>query len=153
MNVITEYNTAKKKKGNVTYGSLHAGRWVFRASDKNGAYEKIIRLSGGLPVAERIASIISAAWLRTANSKLSAPARIDAKARRMIDQLCEVRTLKDWDGEPEWWHNVTGEAPAVKMIFVNRSRITPPAPVSPEDLGLPVLDMAPVAAVAELIPA
>ena len=123
MNVIKEYNTAKKKKGNVCFGSIRGGAWVFRCSDKeSGSLEKIIRLrGGGLEVAERIALIISKSWLRTAGKNLEAPSRLDRTARRMIGTLVQLRTLKDWTGEPEWWSTAGPEG--VKQVYINQQPV------------------------------
>ncbi len=134
MNVIKEYNTAKKKKGNVCYGALGGGRWVFRISDKeSGAIEKIIRFSGGAEVAEKIAESISKSWLRTAGKKHEASARIDGRCRRQIDHLRALRTISDWTDEPEWWHNDSNDEPAVKMVYVNQQ---PVAGISAEDIAV-----------------
>lgn len=143
MNVIKEYNTAKKKKGNVTFGAAAGGRWNFRASDKeSGAWTKIMKVRGGAPIAAKIAEVISKSWLRTAGKKLDSAARLDAAARRAIDNLCQLRTLKDWDGETEWWTNalVAGQE-AVKIIYVNQQKPTAPAGISPEDLGVPAMEV------------
>lgn len=133
MNVIKEYNTAKKKKGNVSFGAAHGARWIFRAADKeSGAWEKIMKVRGGRDVAERVADVISKSWLRTAGKGLKSFERIDGKARRQIDVLCQVRTLKDYDGNPEWWSNEvpqTGQE-TVKMVSPQPA----PAPFSVEDL-------------------
>jgi hypothetical protein len=137
MNVIKEYNTAKKKKGNVSFGSVHAGRWVFRCSDKeSGSLEKILRVPGGVEVATKIATAISKSWLRTAGKKLASPSRLDAACRNAIDKLCKIRTLKDWDGETEWWTNAISEG--TKMIYVNRKPVVAAEGISAEDIAAPV---------------
>lgn len=148
MNVIKEYNTKKKQKGNVCYGSVHAGAWVFRCSDKeSGAFEKIIRLRGGLEVAEKIALIISKSWLRTAGKKLEASARLDRNARRQIDALCQIRTLKDWKGEPEWWNTAGPES--VKQVYINQRPVVAAEGISEADLAVEMV----IAQQAELVPA
>lgn len=129
MNVIKEYNTAKKRKGNVCFGSIHAGAWVFRCSDKeSGSFEKIIRIRGGIEMAEKIALVISKSWLRTAGKKLNAPSRLDGTARRAIDNLCHLRTLKDWKDEPEWWANAIDES--VKQVYFHRQPTARPVVAS-----------------------
>lgn len=142
MNVIKEYNTAKKKKGNVAFGATGGARWNFRISDKeSGAWTKIMRVSGGFEIAAKVADVISKSWIRTAGKKLESFARIDAAARRQIDYLTGLRTLKDWEGEPEWWSNQSRGTPTVEMVYIKQRKATPPAPVSPEDLGIPDVEI------------
>lgn len=147
MNVIKEYNTAKKKKGNVTFGSIHGGRWSFRCSDKeSGSIEKLMTVPGGRDVAEKIAEVISKSWLRTAGKKLESAERIDARARKQIDHLTHLRTLADWKGEPEWWSNSAGAEPIINMIYINQQKpVEQPAGISAEDLHVTVTpEQAPV---------
>ena len=133
MNVIKEHKINNRKKGQVTFGSKHGGTWLFLASDKKNKWEKAMKVPGGLPVAEKIAEVVSASWLRTAaKDGLRDDQRIDWRARTMIDKLIKLRTLKDYDDDPEWWHNVEGDEPSVKMNFINQP---PPAKgISAEDL-------------------
>lgn len=141
MKVTKEYNTAKKKKGNVCFGAVAGGRWMFRISDKeSGSLEKILKITGGYDVAEKIALVISKAWLKTANKKLDATSRLDGRSRQTIDRLCGLRTLADWKGEPEWWSNRSDGMPAVNVIYVNHPKAAPvveaepPVGISAEDL-------------------
>lgn len=123
MNTIKEYNTAKKQKGNVQYGAVHGGRWTFRCSDKeSGPIEKILKVPGGKEIADKIALVISKSWKRTAGKGKEAFERLDVPCRNAIDRLCQIRTLKDWTGEPEWWTNalVAEGDESVPMVFVNR---------------------------------
>jgi hypothetical protein len=144
MNVIKEYNTAKKQKGNVTFGAAHGARWNFRISDKeSGAWTKIMRVPGGKEIAERIAEVISKSWKRTAGKKMDSAARLDARARRQIDHLTGLQTLADWKGEPEWWSNDCTAESAVNMIYVNRPPEQVPAGIGPEDLA-PVVAQEPI---------
>jgi len=133
MNVIKEYNTAKKQKGNVSFGAENGHRWNFRIADKeSGAWTKIMKVPGGKAIAERIAEVISKSWTRTAGKKLEAPDRLDGRARRQIDHLIKLRTIADWTGEPEWWSNDPTSEPAVAMVYVNQPK---PEGISPEDLA------------------
>ena len=132
MNVIKEYNTAKKQKGNVAFGAAGGAKWNFRCSDKeSGAWVKVMKVPGGKEVATKIADVISKSWLRTAGKKLDASARVDARARRQMDHLVGLRTVADWKGEPEWWHNDCSAEPSVGMIYVNRQ----PNGISAEDIA------------------
>lgn len=106
MNLIKTYKIANRKKGQVTFGSRPGGVWEFEASDKeSGKWNKSMKVRGGKEIAEKIATVAHESWLRTAGKGLEAHNRIDARARRKIDYLTGLRTLKDWKGEPEWWTN------------------------------------------------
>lgn len=117
MNTIKTYKISNKKKGQVSFGSRHGGMWIFRIADReSGAYEKLMKVPGGLKIAEKIAETIHKSWLRTAGRNVNSSSRIDGTARRKIDLLVRLRTLKDWKDEPEWWSNEVPTEPAVPMV-------------------------------------
>ena len=133
MNVIKEHKINNRKKGQVTFGSKHGGLWMFEVSDRQNKWQRAMKVPGGLTVAEKIADTISKSWLRTASKKVSDSERIDWIARRKIDLLVKVRTLKDYQEEPEFWKNEvpTEGAESVPMNYVNR-----PKGISAEDIAL-----------------
>lgn len=123
MNVIKEHKINNRKRGQVTFGSKHGGQWLFEIADReSGRWMKMMKVRGGLAVAEKIAETIHKSWLRTAGRKLEVHERIDNTARNKIDRLINLKTLKDYQNEPEFWKN---EVPAegnetVPMNYVNR---------------------------------
>lgn len=133
MNAIKTYFIAKRKKGQVEYGSAHGGKWTFRV----GKYSKITKVAGGKPVADKIAEAFHKSWLRTDGKKVENDCeRIDAICRRVIDRLIKVRTIADWKPDVDWWSNEPGDEPSVKMITpVNRSEETIPWHQAPKGIG------------------
>jgi hypothetical protein len=91
-------------------------------------------MRGGFEVAEKVALVISKSWLRTAGKKIEVSGRLDGNARRMINTLVQLRTLKNWKSEPEWW-DTAGES--VKQVYINQQPV-----VASKEKGISEVDLA-----------
>ena len=157
MNLIKTYFIAKRKKGQVEYGSMHGGRWVFRV----GKYEKITKVPGGKPVAEEIALALHKSWLRTDGKKVENDCeRIDGTCRNTLGRLIKCITLADYKPLNASWDNPTAaEGQTVNMVQPTKKHrskeIIPwhqaPKGISAEDLETPALPV--VAIEPEAVPA
>jgi hypothetical protein len=104
MNLIQTYFVAKRKKGQVEYGSRHGGLWVFRM----GKYEKITKVPGGRAVADEIALAFHKSWLRTDGKKVANDCeRVDGTCRNTLERLIKIRCLRDHKPANGSWDNPT----------------------------------------------
>jgi len=157
MNLIKTYFIAKRKKGQVEYGSAHGGKWIFRM----GKYEKITKVPGGKAVTEEIATALHKSWLRTDGKKVANDCeRVDGTCRNTLERLIKCRSLADYKPLNASWDNPTAaEGQTVNMVQPtkkHRSKETIPwhqAPkgISAEDLETPALPVVPIEA--EAVPA
>jgi hypothetical protein len=157
MNLIKTYFIAKRKKGQVEYGSAHGGKWMFRM----GQYEKVTKVPGGKAVAEQIALALHKSWLRTDGKKVANDCeRVDGTCRNTLERLIKCRTLADYKPINASWdnpHAATGQS--VLMVEPKKKfrKATEPKwrslvnGIGPEDLEVPALPVVPIEA--EAVPA
>ena|ERR1035437_828993 len=146
MNLIQTYFIAKRKKGQVEYGSRHGGLWVF----KMGKYEKITKVPGGRDVADEIALAFHKSWLRTADKKVVNDCeRVDGICRNVLERLIKIRCLRDHKPINGSWDNPyvsTGTDVVMVQPAKKFRKGTEPAwhlptkGISAEDLALPVVE-------------
>ena len=114
INLIKTYFIEKRKKGQVEYGSMHGGKWVFRM----GKYQKITKVPGGKAVAEQIALALHKSWLRTDGKKVENDCeRLDGTCRNTLERLIKCRTLADYKPVNASWDNPSAaQGQTVNMV-------------------------------------
>ena len=157
INLIKTYFIEKKKKGQVEYGSMHGGRWVFRM----GQYQKITKVPGGKTVAEQIALALHKSWLRTDEKKVVNDCeRVDGTCRNTLERLIKCRTLADYRPVNGSWDTMNvPSGQDVNMVEPKKkfrkskepAWRTRPQGISAEDLETPALPV--VAIEPEAVPA